>query len=654
MMYEFKKLFKPIKIGKMELKNRIAFGEQAPQAKNGVITQATIDFYVERAKGGAGLIMVGGTCPDISSLGTESMARIDDDKYIPELAKLANLLHDASPDVKIGIQLMHEGRAMRPDEAGAAKNMRPVAPSPVKFKFGVVPHELTVEEIIHLENQFVEAARRVKEAGYDCVEIHGAHGYLIGSFMSPYTNRRTDQYGGNIENSCRFACEIIRGIKNKCGDDFPVLIKLNALDRLDKKEAPIQLTPEIVAAIAPYLEKAGVDEIHLSGGTHEAPMWSAVGPYYVPKAAFAEYAAQIKKTVKIPVGVINRINDPVLADELIIDGKVDLVWMLRPLVADPELPKKAEEGKLDEIRTCIACNTCHDILCQGWFHETRCAVNPDAWREGVSHLEPSLRKRSVLVVGGGPAGMEAARISALIGHQVTLWEKDDKLGGLLNLAAVPPLKGEILSIPRYYIAQFKKLGVKVELNKEATPALVKQMKPDVIIIAAGSYTFFPPIQGIEKNIVVDARKVLEGTATIGDTVVVIGGGEVGIETSEFLGAQGKKVTLVEILPVIGELMVRDVIDYVIDQLLQHKVEILTSTKVEEITNDSIVISDKEKHKKTIKADNVVIATGAKPNTKVQNALQGLAPEIYMAGDCLAPANIRIAIHQGNMIARMLY
>jgi pyruvate/2-oxoglutarate dehydrogenase complex dihydrolipoamide dehydrogenase (E3) component len=249
--------------------------------------------------------------------------------------------------------------------------------------------------------------------------------------------------------------------------------------------------------------------------------------------------------------------------------------------------------------------------------------------------------------------MEAARISALIGHQVTLWEKDDKLGGLLNLAAVPPLKGEILSIPRYYIAQFKKLGVKVELNKEATPALVKQMKPDVIIIAAGSYTFFPPIQGIEKNIVVDARKVLEGTATIGDTVVVIGGGEVGIETSEFLGAQGKKVTLVEILPVIGELMVRDVIDYVIDQLLQHKVEILTSTKVEEITNDSIVISDKEKHKKTIKADNVVIATGAKPNTKVQNALQGLAPEIYMAGDCLAPANIRIAIHQG-MIARMLY
>jgi 2,4-dienoyl-CoA reductase (NADPH2) len=653
-MYEFKKLFKPVKIGKMELKNRIAFGEQAPQAAHGVITQATEDFYVERARGGAGLVMVGGTCPDISSLGTESMARIDDDKYIPAFAKMAKRMREVAPDVKIGIQLMHEGRAMRPDEAGAAKNIKPVAPSPVKFKFGVVPHELTIEEIKHLENQFVEAAWRVKEAGYDCVEIHGAHGYLIGSFMSPYTNRRTDQYGGNPENGSRFACEIIQGIKKKCGNDFPVLIKVNALDRLDINEAPIQLTPEIVTAIVPFLEKAGVDEIHMSGGTHEAPMWSAVGPYYVPKAAFAGYAAQIKKAVKIPVGAINRINDPVLADELIISGKVDLVWMLRPLVADPELPNKAAEGRLDEIRTCIACNTCHDILCQGWFHETRCAVNPDAWREGVSHIEPSLRTKNVLVVGGGPAGMEAARISAIIGHKVTLWEKSSKLGGLLNLAAVPPLKGEILSIPRYYTAQFKKLGVKVELNKEATPPLVKKMKPDVIIIAAGSNTFFPPIKGIDARIVVDAREVLEGTVKIGNNVVVIGGGEVGIETAEFLGGQGKKVTLVEILPVIGELMVRDVIDYAIDQLKQLKVEILTGTKVEEIAREGVIVSDKENNKRTIPADNVVIATGAKPNRKVQDALQGLAPEIYLAGDCTVPGNIRTAVHQGNMIARMLY
>ena len=650
-MYEFKKLFTPIKIGKMELKNRIAFGEQAPQAKNGFMTQMTEDFYVERARGGCGLVMVGGTSPDISSVGTNSMARIDDDKYIPALAKMAQRMHDVAPDVKIGVQIMHEGREMRPDVADAPANMRPVAPSPVKFKYGVVPHELTIEEIKYQVNQFVEAARRIKDAGYDCVGIHGSNGYLPCQFMSPYTNIRTDQYGGNIENRARFICEIIEGIKKKCGQDFPVIIKINAIDRLEVKE---QITLEIAKATVPYLEKAGADEIHVSGGQHESRFWIAAAPYYVPKAVFADYAHAIKNTVKIPVGVINRINDPILADQLLEQGKADLIWMMRPLVADPELPNKAREGRLDEIRTCIACNTCNDILCQGWFHETRCAVNPDAWREGVSHLEPSLRTKNVLVVGGGPAGMEAARISAMIGHKVTLWEKDNKLGGLLNLAAVPPDKGEILSIVRYYNAQFKKLGVKIELNKEATPALVKQMKPDVIIIASGSETSYPSIPGIDNNIVVDARKVLDGTVKVGDDIIVIGGGEVGIETSEFLSVLGKKVTLIEILPVIGELMVRDVIDYVVDQLVQHKVEILTSTKVEQINSDNIVISDKKHNKRTIKADNVIIATGSKPNKKIQDSLQGLAREVYLAGDCLVPGNIRLSIHQGNMTARMLF
>ena len=393
----------------------------------------------------------------------------------------------------------------------------------------------------------------------------------------------------------------------------------------------------------------------MAGGQHESPAgWASVAPNYIPKAVYADCAAEVKQAVTVPVGVINRINDPVLAEELLEQGKVDLIWMLRPLVADPELPNKAAAGKLDEIRTCIACNTCLDILHRGWVHETRCAVNPDAWREGVAHIEPSLRTKKVLVVGGGPAGMEAARIAALIGHDVTLWEKDARLGGQLNLAAIPPDKGEIGSITRYYGAQFRNLGVKVELGKEATAASVKEMKPDVIIIASGSSTAFPPVPGIDKPKVADVRDVLAGTAPVGEEVVVIGGGEAGMETAQFLAVQGKKVTLVEMLPAIGEEMVMDVFDYLIEELPRLGVKILTSTKLEEITKDGVLVSGPDGKTRAVPAETVVIATGARPNTKVQRELQGLAREIYLAGDCLVPCDIRMSIHQGNITGRMLF
>ena len=652
-MQQFERLFEHNKIGTMELKNRICFGEQGPQAKpmSGSVTQACEDFYVARAKGGCGLIMVGGHLVAASSLGGKTMCLVDEDKYIPPLAKLAKAVHDAAPDIKIGVEIAHLGRQMYPFGHDALPDMKPVAPSPLKFKFGYVPRELAIDEIKDLVDKFVEAARRVQDAGFDCVTVHGAHGYLVSNFLSPYTNKRTDEYGGSTQNNARFACEIIEGIKKRCGKDFPVLMKVNGRDFVEAEE---QMTPEYAAALAAFMEKAGVDEIHVSGGQDESPFPAVVGPYFIPKAPYAEHAAVIRQAVSIPVGAINKIDDPVLAEQLIADGKVDLVWMLRPLVADPELPNKAAAGKLDEIRNCIACNVCQDIVAHGSIWETRCSVNPDAWREGVAHIEPSLRTKKVLIVGGGPAGMEAARIAALIGHDVTLWEKDTKLGGQLNLAAVPPGKGDIKTLIRYYATQLRNLGVKVELGKAATPDLVKEMRPDVIIIASGSNTSFAPILGIDKSVVVDARAILAGSALAGENVVVIGAGEVGMETAEFLADQGKKVTLVEILPAIGEDMVRDVFGFVCEQLERLGVEVLTSTRVEEITDHGVLIAGADGPKRTLAADTVVVATGVKPNRKVQEELQPLAREVYLAGDCLVPGDIRSSIHQGHMIGRMLF
>ena len=652
-MHQFSRLFEKTNIGAMELKNRICLGEIAPQAKfiGGDVTQQSVDFYTARARGGCGLVMVGGVMVDITGVGGMNWCLIDDDKYIPAFAYLAKAVHEASPDVKVGVQIHHLGRQMYKDSLNAYAFMNPVAPSPIKIGAGTVPHELTTEEVEHMVDQFVEAAVRVQKAGYDCVQVHGAHGYLVSSFMSPFSNKRTDKYGGSLENNVRFACEIVRGIKERCGRDFPVLMKINGDDFVDARE---QITPEYAKALAPFLEEAGVDELHVSAGQYDALLPGGVSPYWIPKAFHADTCAGLKQVVKIPVGCIDRVDSPELAEEILAQGKADLIWMLRPLVADPDLPNKALAGKPEEINTCIACNVCIDYLANGFIHETRCAVNPDAWREGVAHIEPSLRTKKVLVVGAGPAGMEAARIAAQIGHDVTLWEKDTQLGGQLNLAAVPPLKGEIKSLIRYFAVQLAKEGVKVELRKEATRASVKEFAPDVLIIAAGSSTFFPPIPGIESASVADARAVLAGTAKAGKQVVIIGGGEVGLETAELLAQEGKKVSVVELLSAVGERMVKDGFAYVNAQLAKYGVEILTSTKVEKITEKSVEVVTGQGEKRSLPADTVIIAAGAKPNQKVQEELQGLAREVYLAGDCLVPADIRMSIHQGNGIGRMLY
>jgi len=650
-MKRLTKLFESITIGTMHLKNRLAFGEVCTLGdEEGYMTQSTIDFYVERAKGGAGLIMVGAACPDIAGAFCKRIGRLDDDRYIPRLAEMTRAIHEASPNVKVGIEILHVGRQMHLDAPGAMPGVSPVAPSAVDYRWGIVPHELTIDECEQLIDRFAQAARRCRDADFDCVCIHAAHGYLVSQFLSPYTNKREDKYGGTVENRARFACEIIEGIKKLNGEDFPVLIKINGEDFVHADE---QITIEETILLAPLLEKAGVDELHISGGQHESYLPNTIGLYCIPKGAFVDHASEVKKVVQVPVGAINRINDPVFAEQILAEGKADLIWMTRALIADPELPNKASEGRFEEIRTCIACNNCVHILQDKWFGDYKCAINPEATRERELQITRTLRRKDVLVIGGGPAGLEGARVAALIGHDVTLWEKESRLGGQVNLAAMPPGKEEFANLVRYFSSQMKSVGVKVELEKEATLALVQEKRPDAVIIATGSSSLTPAIPGIEKGIVSYGRDVIAGKAEVSNTVVVLGGGEVGMETAQLLAAQGKKVILVEQYAKMGTGMIRQAYHWVRGQLTANDAETLTSTKVEEIVDNGVIVVDQDDNRRLIEADSVVVAAGAKSERALLGALEGKVPELYLVGDCMYPGNIMSAIYQGTMVARML-
>jgi NADPH-dependent 2,4-dienoyl-CoA reductase/sulfur reductase-like enzyme len=529
--------------------------------------------------------------------------------------------------------------------------MRLVSASAKANQYGVTPKALTIKEISALVKKHAEAAKRCQEASFDCVDIHAAHGYLLSKFLSPFTNVRTDRYGGSVENRARFLCEIIQEIKNKCGKEFPVIIKIPCQDQMAHAENG--LTFDDIKIIVRLLEKAGADELHVSVGQSDLPVWPVVGLYMQPMGLFVEQTAKLKQLVDIPVGVINGITDPLFAEQILQDGKADTIWMARPLMADPELPNKAADGRLDEIRKCIRCGVCVDMQVGDWLRDHRCTVNPELCREReLAVKEKTVRPKKILVIGGGPAGLESARVAALLGHDVHLWEKDDKLGGQVNLAALIPQKGEFDSIIRYYSAQLKSLKVKIKLDTEATTNSVKKLNPDAVIIASGSKSLIPPIPGINRKIVVDARDVIAGKVNVGNSVVIIGGGEVGIETAHFLAVQGKKITMV-VRTKMGKGMVRAVFAYAHSELLKYDTEMLTDTGIENISDNGLTIIDHAGNKRFIHADNIVLAVGAKSERSLHDALENVVPEIHLAGDCLYPGNIKSAIYQGALVGRML-
>jgi 2,4-dienoyl-CoA reductase-like NADH-dependent reductase (Old Yellow Enzyme family)/thioredoxin reductase len=633
-------LFEPINIGALRLKNRIAM---APMATNfatqeGELTQRQINYYEERARGGVGLIIIESCYIHPSGKGGATRLGLWSDKHISGFQKLADAVHKY--DTRIMAQIHHAGVLAKL----AAINEYPVSCSSIAHPTtGVIPRCLTGEEIGEIVIMFGQAAERARAAGLDGVQIHAAHGYLIHQFLSPLSNKRTDKYGGNLANRMRFLLEIIECIQKVVGNDFPLVVRYNGVEIAEGG-----LTVDEATIMALVLEKTGVQavDISITGG------FPAIPPAAISQGCLVHLAAAVKKVARIPVATVGRIREMNMAEEILQSNKADIINLGRPLIADPELPNKWAEGRQKEVRRCISCNEgCSTRMHQGI--DITCTVNPMVGKE--HELRPAPKSKEVMVIGGGPAGMEAAVIASLRGHKVALFEKHSQLGGQLILAARAPFKQEMNWTIEDLEFQLQRQKVAVHKGQEVTADLIKQLEPDVVIFATGASPLVPDIDGMNKASVVDYDDVLSGRAGTGDRIVVIGGGSSGVETSEFLVEQGKKVIVCEMLedvikdvePVTRKLMLR--------RLSEKGVRLLIKCKAIKITSEGLVVKRLE-NEELIRADTIVLSVGAKSDrgliekVKAENT-KGI--EFYEIGDCVDPRKVLDAIREGAEIGEQI-
>lgn len=638
---KMQKLFTTIQMGNITPKNRIVMPAMGSGFGNddGSPSEQTKNYYFRRAHGGVGLIIVELTSIDpLGNAGPRSL-RIYEDKVIDKFIQLTEGIKKFGANV--AIQLNHTGREANPKFI----NAQPVcpSPSPVSPK-SEPPRELTNDEIHFLVEAFVSGAQRAKKAGFDAVELHGAHGYLIWQFLSQLCNKRKDEYSGDPNGRTRFAQEIVRGIKQELGKNFSVIFRISGSDFLDGG-----LTLDETKIMARLLEEAGIDALHVSGGNWGTMHWM-IQPMTLPRGCLVHLTAAIRKEVTIPVITVGRINDPKFAESILQEEKADMVAMGRGLLADPDLPMKASEGNFEDIRKCVACNICIHQRLKG--SPLACMINPEVGREKDFMKKPD-RCREILVIGGGPAGLEAARIAKLRGHDVTLCEKDDRLGGQVNLATKAPYKEEMKSIVPYYTTQLKKLGVTVELGKEMTLALVEALEPDAVVLATGSIPSLPDIPGIGQDNVVTARDVMEEKVRVSGNVVIIGGGHVGCETAEFLWGQGTNSIILEMLEDV--LMDMEPIGkpLLLKRLVEHGIRTVVGSKVISIKADQITYSNRNGHESSIEADYFIFATGTASENDLMRPLEQKGFDVYVVGDCVKPRDILSATSEGAEVGRKL-
>lgn len=636
-MYD--KLFEPTRIGRMHLKNRVI---RAPNTtlfaspKDGTVTQLLLDHYAAEAAGGVGLCIVEAASVDVNSRLQYGEPTLDSDYALPGLYNLAETIkmHGA----KAGIQLIHAGRQCLVQEK------TPVAPSPRKDGYFLVePRALEEDEIEHILDLFADAVDRAMRAGFDCVHFHGAHGYLPAEFLSREANHRTDKWGGSLENRARFALEIVRRTRKKVGPNYPLIYRFSAEDYVEDG-----VTLEESLQLAKWLEEEGVDALDVSAGTGE--VWEhTVAPTHFPYGNLVHLSEAVKAEVNIPVIAVGAINEPAQAERIIAEGKADMVALCRAITADPNWANKAAAGKADEIRPCIRCNDCLDTILPGT--PMRCRVNFLGGRASTYKEVRARESKKVVVIGGGAAGMEAARTAHMRGHEVTLIEKADELGGLLIPACEIETKHDLEKLFKWYVREMERLPIDVRTGTEATPELIKSLGTDALVVASGhgDESNLPKgLKGLDHPNVITTMDLLSHTREPEDSIV-IGGGFMGCDIAQHIAGSGKKATIVtrydreHIGGTVG-FFTRNSLFQLLDKM---GVEIRDSVKYREVTDEGVIVETAAGQEELIPGQCVVIASGFKVNLDRLNKWQGCADEVYLVGNCIDPANIMGTTRQAN-------
>jgi 2,4-dienoyl-CoA reductase (NADPH2) len=654
-------LFQSIKINQLELRNRIVMpAMHLGYTPGGLVSDRLVDFYQERAKGGVGLIVIGGCTIDEYG-GMSEMIGLHDDKFIEGLSRLAQSVQGEG--ARLFAQLYQAGRY-----AYSMMTGRPaLAPSAIASQLTrETPKAMDLDEIRMVQESFVQAALRARAAGLDGVEVLGSAGYLISQFLSPVTNKREDEYGGSWENRTRFGREVVEQVRAAVGPEYPVMVRIAGNDFM-----PGGNTNAEAAAFARVLERAGADAVNVTGGWHETRVPQLT--MMVPQGAFTYLAQGVKGQVQVPVVACNRINDPLLADEILRQGQADMIGLARALIADPYWPKKAMGGHWEAIQHCIACN-------QGCFDEVfklgpvTCLVNPRAGREKETRITKAPAKKKVVVIGGGPAGLMVAFTAARRGHQVSLYDRNPVLGGQVPLAALPPGRQEMTALVRDLAYQLGLHDVEVNNDQDVTSNLLEALEPDAVVVATGALPLTPDLPGVDLPHVVGAWEVLTRRVDVESPVVIIGGGAVGCETALFLARQGtvgpetlyflmenqaekpeelyslmtrglRDITIVEMMGKIGRDIGASTRWSILQDLKRRGIREMVSAKALEITPQAVAV-EKDGERLSLPARTVVLAVGVAPVNDLYEEIKDQYQEVYLIGDAKRPRKALEAVREG--------